>query len=304
MMTAAQGVSARIKGAVMRRLSCCSLPDRRSCRDATRRRFRRADAARVTSPFIPAPPTYTRWSGFYVGGQVGCSSAEHEFRRRDRVAGRLHPARRRRSRTSSIRPNGACSAQAIVSGPSFGGFVGYNSQWDDVIVGVELQLQPQQLLRPIAPVTSDRAAPSAAGGNNYDRHCRRRRLDAHHRLWHGARSAPAGSSATSCPMRRSASRSAAPTSRAPRSVVGDGIRRPLPSADPVRPDTVRPVQLLDQPKRRTTRFIYGWSAGGGVDVLLMPNVFVRGEYEYVQLRRAPGHQGQISTARVGAGFKF
>ena len=29
---------------------------------------------RGSSPFIPAAPKYTRWAGFYVGGQIGTAA--------------------------------------------------------------------------------------------------------------------------------------------------------------------------------------------------------------------------------------
>ena len=34
---------------------------------------------RGSSPFIPAAPKYTRWAGFYVGGQIGQGSSEMNF---------------------------------------------------------------------------------------------------------------------------------------------------------------------------------------------------------------------------------
>ena len=55
---------------------------------------------------------------------------------------------------------------------------------------------------------------------------------------------------------------------------------------------------------KNAHFIYGWSAGVGVDVMLMPNFFVRAEFEYIGFTEAQGIQAQIGTARVGAGFKF
>ena len=36
---------------------------------------------RGSSPFVPAPPTFTCWSGFYAGGQVGYGDAHVEFSR-------------------------------------------------------------------------------------------------------------------------------------------------------------------------------------------------------------------------------
>jgi opacity protein-like surface antigen len=51
-------------------------------------------------------------------------------------------------------------------------------------------------------------------------------------------------------------------------------------------------------------FIYGWSAGLGVDMMVMPNVFVRGEFEYISFTEIQGIQSQLGTARIGAGVKF
>ena len=38
--------------------------------------------------------------------------------------------------------------------------------------------------------------------------------------------------------------------------------------------------------------------------MLMPNFFVRGEFEYISFAKAQGILAQIGTARVGAGVKF
>jgi opacity protein-like surface antigen len=48
---------------------------------------------------------------------------------------------------------------------------------------------------------------------------------------------------------------------------------------------------------------FGYAIGAGVDVALMPNLFLRGEYEFVGL---PISHMQISlhNFRVGAGLKF
>src|SRR4051812_44801247 len=34
---------------------------------------------RGSNPYIPAPPTFTRWTGFYVGAQGGYGSAKMNF---------------------------------------------------------------------------------------------------------------------------------------------------------------------------------------------------------------------------------
>ena len=65
-----------------------------------------------------------------------------------------------------------------------------------------------------------------------------------------------------------------------------------------------PSLSLSISESKNAHFLYGWSAGGGVDVMLMPNFFVRGEFEYISFTKAQGILAQIGTARVGAGVKF
>ena len=51
-------------------------------------------------------------------------------------------------------------------------------------------------------------------------------------------------------------------------------------------------------------FIYGYSAGLGADILVMPNVFLRGEWEFVKFLETSGIRSQIQMLRAGAGLKF
>jgi opacity protein-like surface antigen len=49
---------------------------------------------------------------------------------------------------------------------------------------------------------------------------------------------------------------------------------------------------------------WGYSAGAGVDFLLFPNVFVRAEYEFVKFLLVSDFRSQIHNGRLGVGFKF
>ena len=70
---------------------------------------------------------------------------------------------------------------------------------------------------------------------------------------------------------------------------------PLPPLD-IGPDTSGASQ--------NGLFTYGAGAGLGMDVALLPNLFLRGEWEYVQLAPLKGTHIQISTVRSGLGLKF
>ena len=76
------------------------------------------------------------WQGFYVGGQASYGSSDVEVRRL-----RQRPARDLLNRPSSSaiqRLAMAIAAQGPQQhAPALAAFVGYNSQWDDVVVGIE-----------------------------------------------------------------------------------------------------------------------------------------------------------------------
>ena len=88
------------------------------------------------SPVTVGPATFTRWAGFYFGGQVGYSGARADFSKaseplvgfslRDLVL----EAQDMPSTFQVLR-----NAGTNVTG--FGGFVGYNSQWQDLVLGFE-----------------------------------------------------------------------------------------------------------------------------------------------------------------------
>ena len=51
-------------------------------------------------------------------------------------------------------------------------------------------------------------------------------------------------------------------------------------------------------------FAYGYTAGLGLDVIVLPNVFLRAEWEYVQFFPVQDVKIHLNTARVGVGIKF
>jgi opacity protein-like surface antigen len=55
---------------------------------------------------------------------------------------------------------------------------------------------------------------------------------------------------------------------------------------------------------KTDALLYGFSVGGGLDVAVTSNIFLRGEFEYIQFAPVAGITVGITTARIGAGIKF
>lgn len=61
---------------------------------------------------------------------------------------------------------------------------------------------------------------------------------------------------------------------------------------------------MTQGNSQNGSFAYGFATGGGLDVGLTPNIFVRGEFEYIYFAPLNGIHVTMATGRVGAGLKF
>jgi outer membrane immunogenic protein len=55
---------------------------------------------------------------------------------------------------------------------------------------------------------------------------------------------------------------------------------------------------------KSSEWLYGVTAGAGLDIAVSPNFFVRTEYEYVQFQPVAGTNVDINTVRVGGGVRF
>jgi opacity protein-like surface antigen len=50
--------------------------------------------------------------------------------------------------------------------------------------------------------------------------------------------------------------------------------------------------------------LWGYTVGAGLDWALTPNIFARGEFEFVQFAPITNIAVSVASGRVGAGFKF
>jgi len=254
---------------------------------------------RGSSPFIPAKPTYARWEGFYVGGQAAHSSATMDF------SGATQQLITYLLRTTALENQQHPSEWGVLgktnpSGQSYGAFVGYNSQWSDVIVGLDIHYNRSSFFSfaPVSPIT--RAV--SAGGNSYivtvDGDASMRIID------YGAARVRAGWIAGSHFLPYGTLGVAVGRADISRTARVSGVENP-PGGYPTTPCTAPCVPFnYSTSEVKDATFIYGWSAGFGVDVVVMPNFFVRAEFEYMSFAEVEGIKAQLATGRIGAGFKF
>ena len=296
MMTVAQAVSARIKGSVMRRclVALCLL----AFVTQTNAQDFDVPTLRGSSPFIPAAPKHARWAGFYAGGQIGRSSTEMNFAgaTQDLIAFLL--------RNSALEAEQRPSEWTVLgkvnpSGVSYGVFVGYNVQFSDVIIGLDLHYNRSNFFAnaPVTPITRGVTADGIDYLVTNNGSASMRITD------YGAARFRAGWLVSNF-LPYAAFGLAVGRADITRSASVSGTQTvPCDPADPLCVPVPFPFAFAIS-EAKDAHFIYGWSAGGGVDVLLMPNVFVRAEFEYMGFTKAQGIKADIGTARVGAGFKF
>ena len=255
---------------------------------------------RGSAPFIPERPSYTRWSGFYVGGQVGFGGTNMNFE------GATQPLIAYVLRTTALESQQTPSQWGVLgrSNPtamSYGLFGGYNSQWDDVIVGVDVHYNRTNFFAnaPVSPI--NRVV--SAGGITYNvtvsgdasMHITdfgSARLRAGWILDNFLPYATAGFALGRADVSTNAR--------------VFGAQNP-PTGYPTVPcDPLAGCVAFDFSASDATRsaFLYGWSAGGGLDVMVTPRFFLRAEYEYISFFKLMNIQAHMNTARVGAGFRF
>lgn len=260
-----------------------------------------ADDLDVLRGAIPvAPATFTRWSGFYVGGQVGYSNALADF------SGATQPLLAYSLRELYLETEDNASGWPVLgnassSGVSFGGFAGYNTQWQDLILGIEAdytQASFSSMAASASPIGRQvTAGPylddvniTGSGSLHIDDYASLR-ARAGYVLGNFL---PYGFAGFALGWGNYAITSL---------VEGQQSTTTVPCNAALTPTTCVDFSYANSAGKNLT-LLYGFTAGGGIDIALTPNLFVRGEFEYAQFAPISGIVAEIMTARVGAGVRF
>jgi opacity protein-like surface antigen len=255
---------------------------------------------RGTTPFVPAPPRYMPWSGFYVGGQVGYGSTGVDFTKG--VQDLVEIILRDTIVENEFEPSHwAKLPSKSVTRPSYGGFIGYNVQFEDIILGLEANYNRANM-RVLSGDTIGRVVNTSDG---YSNAITVSGFGTMHLTDYGTLRVRAGWANNGfipysfvgfaigrADLTRSASVSIVGTDADPNCVTPPNVCLPPYSFS----------QSLTDARKGT--FGYGWAVGAGMDWALFSNAFVRGELEYVSFPDFHGTAIGLATARVGAGIKF
>jgi outer membrane immunogenic protein len=212
------------------------------------------------------------WQGFYVGGQVSYGSVT------SKVAGDANSdLQSTYRRPANVDYNWQPLPIAHSNTTGFGGFVGYNSQWEDVVVGFEANYIHDGI-RSISDSAGVRYQPDLSFQSLTH-------SNAVVKLSDFGSLRIRGGYVMGCFL--------------PYLFAGTGLgtqtvdRTVSAFPDPVLPPTTAASK---------TKLVYGYSVGAGLDVMLVGGLFMRAEYEY--RRVTTDIESNINTVRAGLGYKF
>jgi outer membrane immunogenic protein len=250
--------------------------------------------------FSPSP---TRWDGFYFGGQAGKTFGSADF---DKSTSSMVSYILANTELQNIVSDWTTLSKGSTGGPSFGGFIGYNFQWDDVVLGGELNYNRMSL----DTGARDTVGPILVPGANLP--------DGSTVLYSVTETSNA--SVTIHDIVTARARAGWAFDRfLPYGFVGlavgrfDYTRFASVSVDksttpppPSSPGSFLPVSLPRNPQSQSQGGViaYGFTAGLGVEIALMQNLFVRAEWEFVEFPNIADFRVSANSARVGVGLKF
>ncbi len=250
-------------------------------------------------------PTY-HWSGFYGGAQLGYSSADANFGNTttSNVGYILRNTQIELDEGISqwvVLPNSRSSG-----GIDMGGFIGYNSEWENLIFGVELNYNRTSL----KTSTSGTIARSFFDSNNLP--------PGHHYDYDLSVTGQASIQMTDIGEFRV--RAGYEWSNfLPYGFAGFAVGRANYSNTATVEYTAQDIVDVENPpltplsnlffdssagQSQSNAYAYGFATGLGTEVGLTSNIFLRGELEYIYFFPLDGIHLTVASARLGAGLKF
>jgi opacity protein-like surface antigen len=240
---------------------------------------------------VIAAPGGTRWDGFYVGGQVGLNYSGTDFSSATRSLTAL--MLRNTVLEHEFHPSDwAVLGKGDTSGVSYGAFIGYQTEWETAVIGLEANYNRTNL----SVSATDSIARTVATTDGFLNSVRIDGASSIHITDYGTLRVRGGWAAGSF---------------MPYGFVGVALGR----ADVSRSGRVIATGFNAEQNRgynfnqtateaKNGDFAYGYAAGLGIDMCITQNIFVRGEYEYVKFGEFNDLNTHIHTVRAAAGFKF
>jgi opacity protein-like surface antigen len=240
-------------------------------------------------------PSYARWDGFYFGGQVSASSMATNFG--NATSSEVAYILRNTTLENEFSPsNWTALGSTTTNSLQYGAFAGYNWQWDQLVIGFDFGYGYMSSMFTSA---SDTLARRVTTSDNIQHDVTITAQSSVRLVDYAALRGRAGYAFGQF---------------LPYAMLGAAVGRFNYSNAAVLTDaqtdvTTPPGTFLgtfsgSASDAKNNAFAMGFVAGLGMDVQVMPNLFLRGEWEFVAFAPVAGIRTSMNTARVGLGARF
>ncbi|MGB3867066.1 MAG: outer membrane beta-barrel protein [Xanthobacteraceae bacterium] len=235
-------------------------------------------------------PQVVNWEGVYIGGHAAVGESDMNFKgaTQDVAAHLLAYSAIEAAAGVSSWPVGS---KASARGDGFGGFIGYNSQWDDVVLGVEANY----LHGKFGGTQTESMGRSFVDGHGYSDDITYTSTATMRLTDIGTFRGRAGYAFGAFLPYMFGGLALGQADIVRTASITGSQRKPGATIDYI------PVDL-SKTEGKYSHLVYGYTAGLGVDVNLMAGLFLRAEWEYIRFT-APIDTA-VNTVRAGIGYKF
>ncbi|HWW48930.1 MAG TPA: outer membrane beta-barrel protein [Xanthobacteraceae bacterium] len=237
-------------------------------------------------------PAVVDWQGVYIGGQAGTGRSDMNF------TGTTRPMVEKLLANTTIEKEMKVSDWPLMGkessrGNGVGGFIGYNAQWEDVVVGVELSYMNGKF----GGSAVDSMGRSFTTSDGYTNNVTSEALAEMKITDIGTLRLRAGYAyGNFLPyIFGGVALGQANITRAAR-IHGVSVNASAPPGFQNIPFDVSEVD------RKNAHLLYGYAAGLGVDISLYAGLFMRAEWEYIRFTSVI--DTNVNTVRAGLGYKF
>jgi len=236
-----------------------------------------------------------RWDGIVMGAHVGYSAMNSDFG--NSTSALIAYSLRNTEVEDQFSPsNWTTLPSKTTSGRQYGAFIGYNWQWDELVLGVDAAYNRGSSLNASASDTISRQVVTTPDNVN------------------NAVTITAESSVKLIDYATVRGRAGYAIGQfLPYAMIGVAVGHfdyantatvhdvgTPPAGSPVSPFDFTDVQSDAKNNAFAPGFIYGL----GLDVAITSNVFLRGEWEYIAFGKIGGIRTSLNTARAGIGLRF
>jgi outer membrane immunogenic protein len=237
----------------------------------------------------------SRWEGFNFGVHVGLSNMNTDFSngtsaliayilRNTEVENQFSPS------TWTTMPSNT------TNGRQYGAFIGYNWQWDQLVLGMDAAYNRISSLT--ASASGSIARQVVTTPDNVNNSLTITALSSLKLIDYATMRARAGYAMGQF-LPYATIGAAAGRFNYANSATVHNVGTP-PVGSPILPFDVTDTQS----NGKNNAIVGGFVAGLGVDVTILPNMFMRAEWEFIAFAPVNGIRANINTGRVGIGMKF